>query len=399
MIPAVTTCNTCRAAFPSTDKLKDHYRGEWHAFNSKRRASELAPLSLKEFAVYVSSKTKEGKGSVVSKPQAAAKTTASRTEKAVARQASMAKSITNVGAQESHFVATATDPIDRSQEDIVDASNDEEEDAWTDASGEEGDQFEEEMDEAALLKRRIAAHISIFDDKVCPDPVACVNYMERTFGFFIPDVECLTDLPGLLLYLGQKVKLGGICLYCQKQFEPGRACQNHMMNKSHCKIAYEEGVDLEEYEDYFDYDLASGSANDDDAELEVSDIGELIMSNKTVGHRSYRRYYKQNFKKEDSRPSILAVRREEVARLGAMYGASVSKMDEQSLIKLSDTAVAGVLAQQRREVLKETKKQQRAEQRFLFRTQKIAEYNSTVDKLRSHQTTTDKIRDYHSVLK
>ena len=42
-------CNTCKGVFSSIDKVKEHYRTDWHILNSKRRANNLAPLSKSEF--------------------------------------------------------------------------------------------------------------------------------------------------------------------------------------------------------------------------------------------------------------------------------------------------------------------------------------------------------------
>ena len=42
-------CNTCKALFSSVDKVKSHYKGDWHIFNSKRRAHGLVPLSKADF--------------------------------------------------------------------------------------------------------------------------------------------------------------------------------------------------------------------------------------------------------------------------------------------------------------------------------------------------------------
>lgn len=400
-VPTVTTCNTCRAAFPGIDKLKEHYRGDWHAFNSKRRANELIPLSLKEFAGVISKNPAVRKSSnanpVVkpSTPSVRASTIISNDSPeggAVATKEQIIEKRSVPQEVPESFSAVATtgggDSIPEGEAD---------DDGWTDATGEEEE--EEALGADDLLTLKVAPNISIFDDKEFPNIVACVNYMEQKFGFFIPDIECLVDLPGLLVYLGEKVKLGGVCLYCHKQLQHGRPCQNHMISKSHCKIAYDEEVDLDEFEAFYDYSLGYGSDEDgeeDMEDLEVSAVGELILPNKTVGHRSYVRYYKQNLKREDTRPSVLAVKREEVIKMGNMFGSM--QMDESSVMKLSDVAVAAVLAQQKKEMLKTTRLQQRAEQRHVYRTQRRGEYQSTVDKLRSSATTTDKIRDWHGLL-
>ena len=46
---AQAKCNTCRAIFMSTERIREHYRGDWHIFNSKRRSSGLAPLTKEDF--------------------------------------------------------------------------------------------------------------------------------------------------------------------------------------------------------------------------------------------------------------------------------------------------------------------------------------------------------------
>jgi len=41
--------------------------------------------------------------------------------------------------------------------------------------------------------------------------------MLKVHGFFIPFVEYLTDLEGFLNYLGAKVGVGHVCLWCGKE--------------------------------------------------------------------------------------------------------------------------------------------------------------------------------------
>jgi pre-60S factor REI1 len=202
-------CNTCKAAFSGIEKVKEHYRSDWHILNSKRRANNLAPLSKADFKIV--SKTQASK-----KPQQPKIVSVDFT-----LQSPSAPSIVPVN------------PESTSNGDGMDTDNCEEED---------------NIEELPL-----GANISIFDNKEFESVAECVTYMAETFGFFIPDIEYLVDLEGLLGYLGEKVKLGGLCLCCQRQCKPGRPCQNHMRDSSHCKIAFEEGVDLDEYEEFYDY--------------------------------------------------------------------------------------------------------------------------------------------------
>lgn len=203
-------CNTCKAAFSGIEKVKEHYRSDWHILNSKRRANNLAPLSKSDF-------------------KAVAKT--QPTKKApITNIISEDFTLQAIGAPTHPTAAKET----KSNESNMDSDHDDEE--------------ENDFEELPL-----GPSISIFDNKEFDTVDDCVTYMAETFGFFIPDVEYLVDLEGLLGYLGEKVKLGGLCLCCQKQCKPGRPCQNHMKDSSHCKIAFEEGIDLDEYEDFYDY--------------------------------------------------------------------------------------------------------------------------------------------------
>jgi pre-60S factor REI1 len=71
------------------------------------------------------------------------------------------------------------------------------------------------------------------------DQEETARHMQKEHGFFIPDREYLVDLPGLLLYLGEKVSIGNVCLSCNgkgKEYRTLEAVRKHMIDKSHCKV-------------------------------------------------------------------------------------------------------------------------------------------------------------------
>lgn len=154
-----------------------------------------------------------------------------------------------------------------------------------------------------------AANISIFDDKEFSTTDECVQYMTETFGFFIPDVERLMDLEGLLVYLGEKVKLGGYCLYCQEVFAPGKPCQDHMVNASHCKLRYEVGVDREEYEDFYEYEVSADDGAVED-NMDAATISKLAPDDDRV----------QDDVDVQQRKPVLDPLRKELLRLGSKFG-------------------------------------------------------------------------------
>jgi pre-60S factor REI1 len=83
-----------------------------------------------------------------------------------------------------------------------------------------------------------------------------LTHMSSAHSFFVPDAEYLTDLPGLLAYLGEKVAVGNVCLFCNgrgREFRTLDAVRKHMVDKSHCKIAYEAEADMLEVADFYDF--------------------------------------------------------------------------------------------------------------------------------------------------
>lgn len=41
-----------------------------------------------------------------------------------------------------------------------------------------------------------------------------MTHMTTTHSLFIPDIEYLVDLRGLIRYLGEKITVGNVCLFC-----------------------------------------------------------------------------------------------------------------------------------------------------------------------------------------
>lgn len=441
-------CNTCQALFSSVDKVKSHYKGDWHIFNSKRRAHDLVPLSKADFkaigptvkkaAPAPASKSKVGVSEsdtsigTSQHPSAAKKAVSGGgAAKGAAEQqeipltwggitANTAEEMVEIakgmGIGSERLDSIVQMAMSRREEEIQaeqeyrarkraaflkanpDAAAEEEEESNM-KEGASDDDDESLADENLPLT---GPNVSIFDNKVFDTTEENVKYMRDTFGFFIPDKEILLDLDGLIEYLNEKVKLGGFCLYCQKHFEPGRSCQQHMLAKSHCKIAYAEGVDLDEFEDFYDYEKANeGLPVDEDgnpvsAQATLDPVtGELILpSGKRLGHRMYAVYYKQPVSTQDSRPSVVAAKREELLKLGMSLGHNHTESD---IVAMPDTQVMNLVVKYHKAKRKEVALQQRAKQKDEMRA-KRGDYQIKVSKLRSSEQRTQIIRDYHGGL-
>lgn len=396
-------CNTCLATFPSMEVIKDHYKSEWHCFNSKRRAQNLPILRREQFQELVKASMKTSNKQPVTMTMKQDHSSVTK----VAVPSSASSSSKNLSNQ----VESSSSP---QQSSLKEGEGEGEEgdikSTATVINGEEVVNNSKEKEKEREYQPILGNNVCIFDDKQFPSAEDCLEYMSSKYGFFIPDFEYMVDLEGFIEYLNEKVKIGGVCLYCQKRFENGRSCQHHMLSKSHCKIAYDDNEDDEtdEYEDF--YDFSATYEDVDEVELDengeviqdeahVATTGELILPDgKILGHRMFRRYYKQYYHPQDTREPILAQQREELLRLGYKFGNSdakkltVSKINEMSEIEIMTNLI---------KYQKEIRKGQMIEQRGKMRRENMdrrREYKSTIDKLRSSENTTAKIRDYHGML-
>ncbi|GAA6224456.1 zinc finger protein 622 [Lates japonicus] len=162
-----------------------------------------------------------------------------------------------------------------------------------------------------------------------------LTHMTKVHSFFIPDVEFLVDLRGLVRYLGEKVGAGNVCLWCNEKgrsFYSTEAVQSHMTDKSHCKL-FTDGDAALEFADFYDFrssypDRKEGEdseMNDEelpiDKNLEYDDetLELTLPSGATIGHRSLMRYYKQRFGAQ--RAVVLTHNKNAVGRVLRQYKA------------------------------------------------------------------------------
>lgn len=155
-----------------------------------------------------------------------------------------------------------------------------------------------------------------------------LSHMSSAHSFFIPDADYLVDTTGLINYLAEKIAVGNLCIYCNgkgRELHTLQAVRKHMVDKAHCKIAYDTETDKLEISDYYDFtpsyppepstpnnedvwedvdgdegDVVDGSDGSDhlpDNQLAYGDTEyELVLpSGARIGHRSMKRYYAQSF--------------------------------------------------------------------------------------------------------
>lgn len=240
--------------------------------------------------------------------------------------------------------------------------------------GEEGsdDEVTKTIEEKiAAARSRLSEKHCLFCNHVSASLDTNLTHMSAAHSFFIPDAEYLVDISGLITYLGEKIAVGNVCIYCNekgREFRSMDAVRKHMVDKSHCKIAYDKERDRLELSDYYDFtssypdvetrrkkssseedeewedaddvsndevdEIVDDSASDgtSDSGSEAEDDGDDVLDNQLtygdtpyelvlpsgarIGHRTMRRYYAQSFpgaprggKGEDPNSGAALVRR------------------------------------------------------------------------------------------
>lgn len=282
------TCLSCGVAFENGDLQRMHYKSDWHRYNLKRKVAELPPVTAEDFQRRVLQQKVE-----------TTKTQSLHCDPC-------RKSFTNEKAYENHInskkhkenVKLADETVDfinKRTHKLVDNDQSDDHDIEEIDSDEWDDDTENPIDNNNCL---FCSHHS-------RSIVRNVKHMTSAHSFFVPDVEYCVDLRGLLVYLGEKITQGFMCLWCNengKSFHSADAARKHMIDKGHCKMIHE-GVALAEYADFYDYSSSYPDAefkdiNPDEevdvTELNGSDYQLVLPSGVVVGHRSLMRYYQQH---------------------------------------------------------------------------------------------------------
>ncbi len=272
-------CTACQVVLGDTrEATKAHYNAPFHRYNLKRRSAGLGPSTLEEFQRKLDILMKREGGETVCGTCGKS----FETELLLKRHLKTKKHLNNIAKREKAEKTTSN----AGQGESVEVH---------DLKG--GPNLEPE--------------VCIFCNKRAPDLHANCNHMLLAHGFFLPDSKHIFDLEGLIRYCAEKVKVGFYCLWCNdsgKTFKNWRAAQQHMLDMGHCKLQYRDGVDLHEFEPFYDDDLwdvneEGGNMRDSDMDgdeysiqrtrgnvaMSMNEFGELDLgSDGTRGHRQYK---------------------------------------------------------------------------------------------------------------
>lgn len=366
-------CLSCKVVFANADLHRSHYKSDWHRYNLKRKVAFLPPVSAEEFQQrvlahreasvaaearaagnycdvcgkrfgapkafenHVNSKKHQqavvmaqssapaepaSPSEVIAKPKSERSESTSSCSSMVARKnaknASEHAPLPGQKAPAQRMPWTNRAPAAAAIVDEDDSGDSE----WESVEGEGADEeIDDEEEEEAMEddSERVPPTECLFCGEQSESVVANVAHMGQAHSFFIPDAEYLVDVEGLLTYLGYKLGVGRLCLWCSNErsapYGSLQAARQHMRDKGHCKMAHD-GVDgLMDYSDFYDYTASypEGEGGDADEEVDVSvlesDGWQLVLpSGAVAGHRSLARYYRQNL------PAVAASRPGDSAR-------------------------------------------------------------------------------------
>jgi pre-60S factor REI1 len=326
-------CQSCNYKPISDDDLREHYSSRYHNYNLSRRIDDLAPVSLKTFEAYLKHiETEKEKQTQVTGPtiyicDACSKKFSSegqfeahiKSKKHIQNVKALLAAQKSMKASESTQMEVARqnseqNTTSRSESSVVITKNEMDE---TPLDDEDGDL---ENDEEGTVALTVDSNNCLFCFEKSEGIEENMRHMRLKHSFYIPDIEFLVEPVGLIEHLLEKIA-SGRCIYCtgNKVYESAQAVQQHMIDKQHCKMVYEELDDLDEYADFYEYvyedeeeeggENSKGNYRDvissSYAPGTITPSGDLQLPGNKVAHpRQLLRYYKQHFRLPDTRSSV-----------------------------------------------------------------------------------------------
>ncbi|KAK9309105.1 hypothetical protein QLX08_001072 [Tetragonisca angustula] len=298
------TCITCRVIFRDLEIQRQHYKSDWHRYNLKRKVAELPPVSVEEFQKRViAQRTKDDKEReeelISCKMCKKSFSTRNQYENHLLSKKHKEKyAKQNVPFQnESNEAGPAFDSVIKKNEEVSVKRLTEDMEINSDIESVNSDEWIEDSENP------VTNNNCLFCNHHSKSLVRNLKHMTIAHSFFIPDHEYCMDIKGLLIYLGEKIFAGYMCIWCNdsgRSFQSAEAARAHMIDKGHCKMLHE-GNALAEYAEFYDYSSSYPDAEigDPEAEVEIPELDDsnyqlILPSGNVIGHRSLMRYYKQN---------------------------------------------------------------------------------------------------------
>ncbi|KAF4620496.1 hypothetical protein D9613_000605 [Agrocybe pediades] len=283
------TCLSCSIAFLTPEDQRVHYRSDHHRYNMKRRVASLPPISEAVFNQKVIERRTET--AIMSSAKGSSCEVCNKfytTENAYRSHIQSKKHKENEAkaalrprssAPEEETPAAGTDMVESAPEAVI-AQEEEVKEATADPASKDTEEDEDEVmktidEKIAAARSRLSEKNCLFCNHVPSSLEDNLTHMSIAHSFFIPDAEYLVDLSGLITYLGEKIAVGNVCIFCNqkgREFRSIEAVRKHMVDKSHCKIAYDREKDRLELSDFYDFSSSYPDAGSEQKRIKTKSV-------------------------------------------------------------------------------------------------------------------------------
>lgn len=246
---SLLTCTACAIEFEDSSEHRDHFKQEWHVYNTKRRVAGLQPIS----------------------------------------ETVWEEKLEKIRSQQVHVQSQlATRAAEQSTSSVVPKVKKE----WVAPP----------CDELTCF----------FDNSRYESLEETLAHMSSLHSFFIPYFEWVSDWPGLMKHLCERVITHHQCITCAKKFRSAAAVQGHMTDSGHTRINLDDEDFLGDIEGFYDFSMKDDVVE----ELDFLEDGSVLLpSGNVLTHRDYAYIYRQKIRERRPRrvvekptlPSLLNV--------------------------------------------------------------------------------------------
>lgn len=222
------TCITCRVAFRDLEVQRQHYKSDWHRYNLKRKVADLPPVSVEEFQKRViAQRNKDDKEreeetmnckicrkNFNTKNQYENHLLSKKHKEKYSKQCSISETV-----NETLNGDTSSSPVSnrKIKENVKEESSSSSSPQWIDEM--EIDFEIESIDSDEWIEdteNPVRNNNCLFCNHHSRSLVRNLKHMTVAHSFFVPDPEYCVDIKGLLIYLGEKIFAGYMCIWCNE---------------------------------------------------------------------------------------------------------------------------------------------------------------------------------------
>lgn len=206
MAEVIHTCLNCNVKFKDADAQRDHYKTDWHRYNLKRRVAELPPVTAEEFQRRVIQQRAADEQalqettlycSACRKQFVSDKSYDNHLNSKKHKDAALKFEKENEGQERDVLmkqVKTTT-----SKKSAADETVDNDGGVVEDVDSDEWDEY---------FANPIEENNCMFCSHHSDNFTQNLQHMAVAHSFFIPDMEYVVDLHGLMMYLAEKIVKG-----------------------------------------------------------------------------------------------------------------------------------------------------------------------------------------------